>query len=210
MIILSRLLPVNAFGILTYAMIFVNFADLASQMGVGPALIQKPELSDATIRAGFTISLVMGLVAAATLCLLAPFVTVDSQSARILQSLSLIFLFMGVTVVSGALLQRQHRFKELVIAECSSYFVGYLVVSVGLALAGYGVWSLVAGVLTNSLLRGAIFWSRTRHSLRLYPVWSEMRPLLRFGMLFTVTRVLNFGATTGDAFRASPARCSSP
>lgn len=210
-IILSRLLPVNAFGVLTYAMIFVNFADLASQMGVGPALVQKSELSDASIRAGFTISFTLGLVAAVTLCLLAPHLIDDSQTGpgsgveketytRVLQSLSLIFLFMGVTVVSGALLQRQHRFKELVIADCSSYFIGYLVVSVGLALAGFGVWSLVAGVLTNSLLRTAILWSRTRHSLRPCFVWSEMRPLVRFGMLFTVTRVLNFGATTGDAF----------
>ncbi len=199
-IILSRLLPVEAFGVLTYAMIFVNFADLASQMGVGPALIQRPELSHTSIRAGFTISFAMGLMAAVTLFLLAPFVADDSQTALVLQSLSLIFLFMGVTVVSGALLQREHRFKELVIAECSSYFIGYLVVSVGLALAGFGIWSLVAGVLTNSILRGAIFWSRTRHSLRPYPVWSEMRPLVRFGMLFTVTRVLNFSATTGDAF----------
>ena len=165
----------------TYAMIFVNFADLASQMGVGPALIQKPELSDATIRAGFTISLVMGLIAAITLFALAPLVVDDRETASVLQALSTIFLFMGVTVVSGALLQRQHRFKEIVIAECLSYFIGYIIVSVGLALAGFGIWSLVAGVVTNSLLRGAIFWSRTRHSLGLFPVWSEMRPLMKFG-----------------------------
>lgn len=200
-ICLSRWLTPGDFGILAYAMVVVGFADMASQMGVGPALIQKENLTDRSVRAAFALSILMGVTAGIMLVIAAPlFAAGDEMTTNVIRVLSLVFLVMGVNVVSGALLQRQHRFKELVIAESVAYFFGYLVVSLSLSLVFRNVWCLVAGMLSNLVLRAVLNWWQIRHSLRPLYSWREMKPLLKYGLVFTVTKVLNYSANSSDAF----------
>src|SRR4030042_2169452 len=59
--VLSRLLSPEDFGVLGLAMIFVGFAALFSQLGVGPALIQRSEITPTHIRDGFTLSFLLSL-----------------------------------------------------------------------------------------------------------------------------------------------------
>ena len=200
-ICLSRWLTPGDFGILAYAMVIVGFAEMASRMGVGPALIQIETLNDRSIRSGFTLSIIMGATACIGLLITAPVLASgDETTTNVMRVLSSVFLVMGVNVVASALLQRQHRFKELVFAECVAYFLGYLVISLSLSLVFRNVWCLVAGMLANITLRSFLNWYHVRHPLRPLFSWQEMKPLLKFGLVFTVTRSLNYSANNSDAF----------
>ncbi|MBK7190464.1 MAG: oligosaccharide flippase family protein [bacterium] len=58
--ILARLLTPEAFGLVGLAMIFVGLVNSFSQLGVGPAIIQFSELTQNHVRAGFTLTVILG------------------------------------------------------------------------------------------------------------------------------------------------------
>ncbi len=199
--VLARLLPIEAFGTITYVMIFVNFTELLFQMGIGPAVVQRKTLAGRTIRAAFTLAVLSG--AAGTLLFqLGSLLFVDSGTRPIYLWLGMIFLLSGFGAVSEALLQREGRFKYLMLAETGAYLCGYTLVTILLAANGFGVMSLVAGIILQSGLRAFLLWLGTRHSL--LPAWhrQEFRELASFGGGLTLARVANFAAMNGDYFIA--------
>jgi lipopolysaccharide exporter len=54
---MGRLLTPADFGLLAIALVFLRFGQYFAQMGVGPALVQAPEMSDRKIRTAFNINL---------------------------------------------------------------------------------------------------------------------------------------------------------
>src|SRR5437763_15657227 len=65
MIVLARLLPVRAFGLLSQVTMVAMLAKVVAELGLVPAIIQRRELSDGHIRVAFTISAVSGTALAA-------------------------------------------------------------------------------------------------------------------------------------------------
>lgn len=70
--ILSRLLTPAEFGVVAIAFVLQRFGQFIADLGVGQALVQKPELSAEDIQAGFTSSMGLGVLATAAAWLLAP------------------------------------------------------------------------------------------------------------------------------------------
>ncbi|HHL72178.1 MAG TPA: lipopolysaccharide biosynthesis protein [Bacteroidetes bacterium] len=199
--VLARMLPIEAFGTITYVMIFVNFTELLFQMGIGPAVVQKKKLAGSTVRTAVTLAVIAG--AAGTLVFqLASSLLVDEVVRPVYFWLGFIFLFSGFGAVSEALLQRRGDFKYLMLAETAAYFCGYTVVTIVLAARGFGVMSLVAGIILQGGLRALLLWLGTRHSL--IPAWQkkDVRELASFGGGLTLSRIANFVAMNGDYFIA--------
>jgi len=95
---ISRLLEPAAFGLIAIANLFVLFAQFFARMGLGSAVVQKPELSDEEIRASSTAGIVMGLACLAVLWLLAPAIAVLFRAPTltpVLRALGVSFVFMG-------------------------------------------------------------------------------------------------------------------
>src|SRR5512147_2851372 len=55
LIILARLLTPLDFGLVSAALIVVQFTSIFSQLGVGPAIVQRPALEDRHVRTAFTL-----------------------------------------------------------------------------------------------------------------------------------------------------------
>ena len=196
--VLSRLLPIEAFGAVTYSMLLVGFAEMICQFGVGQALVQAPKISQTEVRTALAITITTACVAILAVLACSVLLNLEEQSQHLMRALSLVCLASSSYVISHALLQREHRFLEITIADSCSYFISYVVVGIGLAVLGAGVWSLVASILTHAFLRATLLWSRTRHSL--LPRFSRMAsgPLMRFGSTLTAARIVNYGAQCSD------------
>jgi PST family polysaccharide transporter len=80
--------------------------------------------------------------------------------------------------------------------------LGYGLISIGLALSGFGVLSLVYGMLTHAALRSVLFWLSSPHHLKPIIAMTEMKGLVGFGAGLTASRFLNFAALNGDYFIA--------
>jgi len=201
--VLARLLSPEDFGVLGLAMIFVGFAALFSQLGVGPALIQRSELTPIHIRAGFTLSILLSLIFTLLLMAISPWVAVflrNDQVTDVLYVVSLNFLFAGFGVVAESLLKRNLRFKSLMWANVWSYLFGYALIGIILAWLGYGVWALVWATLGQSLLKSVLLLLYNPHPLIPSLARREMRELLFFGGGFTLAHFLNYSANQGDYF----------
>ena len=155
LVILARLLTPVDFGLLGIAWIFIMLGNRFGQAFVGPAVIQRPDLTDAHIQVGFTLSVLIGIAIAAMIWLLAPFIGDffrEPIASQVLQVLSVIFIINGIGSVPTHLLRRDLRFRELMAADILAYCVGYGFTAIALALQGFGVWSLVWGEILHKVV----------------------------------------------------------
>lgn len=201
--VLSRLLSPDDFGLMGIAAIFVGLAEMFSELGVGPAIIQKQDLNDKHMRVGFTLALSLGLVMVLILSLSAPIIALffkNPEVTAVVRGVSLSFLVGSFGVVSQALLRRRLKFKEMMLINVAAYALGYAAVGITLAYMGYGVWALVWGTLSQTLIKSVGSLMVERISLK--PSFSrpELRELVHFGGGVTLARLFNYGASNGDYF----------
>ncbi len=71
-IVLARLLTPLDFGTVGFALVVIGYLELTRDLGVGPVLIARSEVSHHTASMGFIVSVCWGIVLATTLFLCAP------------------------------------------------------------------------------------------------------------------------------------------
>jgi len=201
-IILTRLLPQEAFGLMAIVHTFRGMIDLFSDVGIGPSIIQNergddPKFLDTawTIQAGRG----MGLFLFATVCAVpvAHFYG-HEELALLIPVASSAGIIAGVRSTKAYAAERHLHLGWLTINEVLAS-VAALVVMVIWALAAPNVWALVAGGLVGAgvdvllghlLLRG--------HNAR--PGWEKeaARALMHFGKWIFLSTVLAFSVNQAD------------
>jgi O-antigen/teichoic acid export membrane protein len=200
LVLLTRLLSPADFGVVSAALIVIVFALTFSQLGLGPALVQRPDLQPAHISTAFLASSVFGLMAGAAVWLSAPliadFFRMDNL-APVVRVLAVVFPVMGFSTVAESLLQREMRFRLLANADVVTYGIGYGL-GIVLALRGWGMWSLVAAHLTYSLLRAAVLLRAEPPRLHPSPSGPAFRELMDYGVGQSAGRIAVFLANQAD------------
>lgn len=191
--VLARLLAPRDFGIIAIALVFVGLLHAVGRLGIGPAIIQRADLTQRHIVTGFTLSVVLGVLLAAGLWLAAPatagFFT-EPEVPAILGALSVIFVIIQLGETSRCLLNRQLGFRQLMVARILSQAAGYGLVAITMALLGYGVWSLVGGFVAQQTLFAAAVLAYQPPPFRLGIGRRETLDLLRFGAGFSFCSLL--------------------
>lgn len=200
-IVLARLLSPHDFGVVGAALVVIGLSTIFSQVGVGPAIVQRPVLEPRHLRVGFTISLALSAsfmtLIWSTAPLIAWFFRIP-ELAPVVRVLALVFVCQGAGTIAEALAQRELRFRWLAGVEVVSFAGGFGLVSVPLAWLGLGVWALVYGQLAESLIKTTILLAGRRHPKRLLLEWQPTRELLYFGGGFTLAKLGNYLALQGD------------
>lgn len=201
LVVLSRLLSPSEFGLVTAAMTVVVFSTIFSQLGVGPALVQREALTDRHVSAAWTLSLALGGVLCSATYFLADVIEglyrIDGL-AELLRILAFVFPLTAAGVVAESLLQRNMKFKALTTAKVASYAFGYAAVSLILAFLGFGAKSLVYGSLSQALLYTVVVFVSAVHPVRLSADLRSVGELTRFGFGLTLAKIGNYVATQGD------------
>lgn len=203
MVVLARVLTPVDFGIVGAAMVVVSFAEIFSKIGVAPALVQLPDLTQEHIRTGFTLTVMFGLVAGVLIYLMAPMIAGLFRMPTlqpVIEVLALIMPIRSVSVVSEALVQRNMRFRAMATAIFVSYALGAALTSIVLALLGFGVWSLVIGQLVQATVLSAAFIYYARHSIKPMIQRRALGQLAHFGAGVTLARFGNYAAFNADYF----------
>ena len=159
--VLARLLGPEAFGIVAMAMILTTFANLlVLHGGWNEALVQRPDLDPRHTDSAFWALLAGAVVLAAVVAVAArPLAAALEQPslAAVTAALGLSLPLGVLGVVPAALLRREFRFAPLALRTLFGTVAAGLV-AVPMALAGYGVWSLVAFQLTMPAIQTAVLW----------------------------------------------------
>lgn len=199
--VLARLISKAEFGVVQSALVVVGLSKLLTQMGVGPALVQKSDLTPLHIRAGATISLMLSLLFFLIVFfgsgLIADFFNMP-ELVNVLKVVAVLFILEGVNTVSQSLLLREMKQKVLVKIDFISYLVGYGLVAIALSYYGFGLWSLVIGQILQSLLKCILSFVKSKHSILPYFGKAESKELLYYGGGHTLARMFNYLALQGD------------
>jgi lipopolysaccharide exporter len=192
---ISRLLDPVAFGLVALANLVVLFTQFFARMGLASALVQKPELSDKEIRAASTAGIVFGVVCFAVVWALTPAVSAmfhEPALPPVLRAMGASFLIVGWSMTGLGLLRRDLRFRELLMIELGTYVLGFVVVGIGLALFGAGVWSLVIASLVSLFAQAIWQYVLVRHPIRPVLDWEPYRALCRYGMSLSGAHLMDY------------------
>jgi lipopolysaccharide exporter len=159
--VLARLVAPSAFGTVAMAGVFLSFGQYFAQLGVGQAVVQRQVLSARDVRTAFTSSLLLGAAFCGLFVALAPLSAALFPHTRgvvaIARVMSLTFVLGGLTATTQGLLQRRMAFRTIALAQIASYILGYALVGVALASAGFGAWSLVIAALAQGSLAATAY-----------------------------------------------------
>jgi PST family polysaccharide transporter len=197
---LARLIAPVAFGQVGLAMAYIGFWALFAAFGVASAVVQRDQLTERLLRAGFTLALLLGGAATVLVFFTAPIAARVLGSASLtdfIRALSFTFLLSAPGTVAEALLQREFQWQQLTRLNLLSS-VAQSGASVLLALLGLGAWALVGSNLLFTLLRTVLLLQARSHPRRPLVSGAELGELARFGRSFTTARLLNYGAQQGD------------
>lgn len=158
--VLARLLTPSDFGVVAIATVLIQFFNTISEAGIGPAIIQKKELSSNEIQSIFTFTLTLGLILALIFFFLSDVIAKyyeDFNLRLICRWLSLLILFSSANVVPNALLLKQKKFKIVAIRTLVIQVItGAL--SIYAAFSGWGMYALVLSAVSSSLFIFVANW----------------------------------------------------
>jgi O-antigen/teichoic acid export membrane protein len=202
----SRLLSPAAFGLMAVANLVVLLIQYFARMGLASALVQKPELSEEEVRASSTAGIGIGVACLALTWILAPVIADlfrEPDLPPILRALGVSFVFTGWSMTGVGLLRRELRFRALSVISLGSYVFGYLVVGVGLAALGAGVWSLVAASVAHAASQAIWQYAIVRHPLRPVLRWEPYRAVCSYGARLSGAYMMDYVGSNADTLTVS-------
>lgn len=193
-IVLARLLLPADFGLLGMAMIVTGLVVMFAEFGFAHALIQKLEISDEDICTAMSVSVVLGTAVTLLCFAAAPLIAMLFRNDALvwpLRGMSLGMFIVSFAITPRALLYRRMDFRSTAFADLTGS-VTYAVVSISLALAGLGIWSLVAGSLLMALAQAVALWRRADYRFRLLLDRGSLLALAPFGAKVFASNLVDF------------------
>lgn len=199
-LVVIRLLSSEDYGLLAMAGVLTNFFLLVADMGVGAASVQARELSEDDLGrlSGLAILTNVGgfLLAVPSAPLVAAYFR-EPALVEIIVAQSVAFLFMALYVLPQSQLVRAMDFKRKARVDSTAMIVS-AAIAVGGALAGFGVWALVAANIGMHATRTVGY--RRAAGLKVAPRFGggASRRFLAFGLVLTADRLLFFAFSQAD------------
>lgn len=183
-IVMARLLAPEQFGMLSIMLVFVNLGNVVVQSGMNTALIQAPEVHRIDCSTVFWMSFAISAVLYAAVFLAAPAISSFYDLSGLvwpLRALTLLLVVNAYNAVQIALITRRLEMRKIFNATLISSAVS-AACGIGCALAGAGVWALVAQQLSYQVS------NCLAHAVQL-----DWRPHLEFSIA-SARRLFGFGS----------------
>ncbi|MCO5120441.1 MAG: oligosaccharide flippase family protein [Burkholderiaceae bacterium] len=171
--LIARIVGPDAYGVIALSWVFIGLTDIFLTASPSETLVQRKTVRTGHLNASFVLPLVLGLLAWAALAAgAAPAAALlnggpDLEAVLPWRGASIVLA--ALLVVPTALLMRAGGYRALAGAE-SIAAVAASVTGIALALAGAGIWSLVAMEIVRGIVHAALAFTAAR--------W---RPGWRFG-----------------------------
>ena len=191
-IIVARRLMPEDFGVMAILTFFTSVALTIVDSGFSQTLIRKREPSDSDYRSVFLFNVVVALVLYFVLWALAAPIARFYGHSVIRDVAPVLFLLLPINslcVVQTVMFTREFRFKLLSnIVFFASLVSG--VVAVAMAVAGCGIWALVAQRLLQMGIKAVAFWLIRRWRVRGGFSLSALRDMAPFSLRLLATDLI--------------------
>lgn len=201
-IILVRLLSPVEFGIVGVAVMVISFSQIFWEAGLGKAIIQAEKEVNATANVTFWTNIVLSAFVYLLIFTAAPKIgNVYGDPVLtpvVLRVLGIQVVIQAFSLVQSALFQRVLNYRVLfyirLIAACMP-----IVITIPLALMEFGVWSLVIGTLSGTLVQSFALWRFSSWRPAMYYNLSIAKRVGTFGLWLTLEGVLGWFYNWADS-----------
>ena len=193
-IVLARLLTPADFGMIITIQVFTGFVGMVASGGMGQSLIRAKEASGDDFNAVFTLQILLGIAICSAFFVSAPLLVAYLHNplyADLLRVSALSFLLRPFTLIQVSWLTRNMDFKKRALIDVAAGAAAG-VLSVAMALAGMGVWSLVISGLVGGLITNVSYYCVTSLRLRLNFDTNTVRRHAGYGFKITANDFLGY------------------
>ena len=159
-LVLARLLTPEEYGIMAIIAIFIAISNTIIDSGFSNALIRKVHIERIDYNTVFFFNLVVSVVLYLLLFVAAPFISLFFKEpilTDVLRVIGWVLVVNALGIIPRTILVRNIDFKtQTKVSVISSVASG--VVGIGMALTGWGVWSLVWQQLARQMLNSLFLW----------------------------------------------------
>ncbi len=197
LMILARLLDPKDFGLVGMVTAVINVFMVFRDFGLSAAAVQRMNVTEEQASTLFWINLLFGAGLGLLAVAMAPLVVAFYHEQRLLgvtAVLATAFLFNAAGVQHSSMLERQMRFVTLSVIDLVSLFVS-TAVGIGMALRGFGYWSLVATTTVTPIIYTIGVWLTTAWVPGRPRRQSGIRSMLRFGGTVTLNGLVLYVAS---------------
>ncbi|MEP3481535.1 MAG: lipopolysaccharide biosynthesis protein [Fuerstiella sp.] len=192
-LVLARLLLPHEFGLVGILTVFILVAQVIADAGLSSALIQKSSPSETDWSTSFYSNFILGLLIFAVLWVLSPAVAAsfsEPQLTWLTRVLALTVVVNSLGVVQATRFQKTMNFRPLTESILISVFVSG-VISIGLAIWGFGVWSLAIQRVLADLIRVTLFWCKADWVPSLKFSFTSLKEQVRYGGCVLLAAIFN-------------------
>ncbi len=192
-LVLTRLLPPEAFGEFALALFFVQLLRLQPKLGLGYAFAQHKQVDGKSVGTFFIADFAAAIAGLLLMLLSAPILAYWGYPSGVVQAcviLAVAAMAESMMGTGGTLLEKEMHFAPTSVIQSIVFPISYLP-AFWLALQERGVWALVAqNVAYNLLFLAGIWWMVRRRMPSLWQLhWQFDATLAR--------QFVRFGATVG-------------
>lgn len=182
-ILLARIVPPQEFGLIGMIAIFTALGNTLMDSGFSGALIRKQDVTDKDLSTVFYTNLIIGAAMYAILYWSAPYIAVylnEEILTPLVRVMGLSVIILSFTQVQKVNFIRKIDFRtQAIISLAASLASG--VISIWMALKGWGVWSLAAQQLVKQGATSILLWVFSKWKPSLTFSFSSFREMFNFG-----------------------------
>lgn len=198
--VLSRLLTPKDFGVVGVATVIIAFFNILGDIGVGPAVIQRDNLSRRDLKGIHTLTTLFGFLLATVFFFSSHIIAdlyQDTKLVNICEWLSLTILFTCFGIVPLNLQYKKKEFKSIAyITLTIQIVVG--IIAIFMAMKGYGVYALVSQSILSALFISLTYNLINRIGLTIRIEMESIKKILSFSTYQFMFNILAYISRNAD------------
>ena len=191
-IVIANILMPEAYGIVAIVNVFMAIVEVFVTSGLGTALIQKKDATRREFSTVFWCNLILSCVLYAALFFAAPLIAWFYKMPLLIPVIRVFGIKIPISAfnsIQNAYVSKNMQFKKFFFATIVGTVIS-AVIGILMALKGYGVWALVAQVLTNTVIDTVVLFFTIDWRPRFEFSLKEAKPLIAFGWKILATDLI--------------------
>jgi O-antigen/teichoic acid export membrane protein len=192
-LVLARLLSPHDFGLLGMITVFIAVSNSLIDSGFGQALIRKTDIKPIDYNTVFYFNVVVGIFLYIALFAAAPAISIFFHEPKLIlitRVTGTVLIINSVSIIQRTLFTKQIDFRtQTKVSLISSLVSG--IIGIGLALKGFGVWSLIVQQLSRQLLSSVFLWVYCSWVPKLEYSFKSFKELFGFGSKLLISGLID-------------------
>lgn len=198
LVVVHYLAPTD-YGLIGMAMLYLGLVQMASEFGVGAAIVRFRDLTEDQIRQFNGLSVLlgsMGLLASVAMAIPLGWFFREPRLPIVIVVMSAVFVISSFRVIPQALLNRRLQFRKLAMIEGTQSLLG-AAVTLTLAVLGFGYWALAIGFVVSALAYAILILFENREGFA-RPRVASIREPLTFSTHMVLSRFAWYAYSNAD------------